>query len=553
MAPAMLMRPGPFALANRVSPDAPRRAPHSPRLPARLNVRSSTPAVVNTVDASTHRTSRVFRVLRRARVVTRAASTGGVWQWWSSADAWADDAWADDAGSDAVHSTTDVSIDGGEIEAATSDRVNFSHDNPWRTVALILGAMLVAALVHPPLASASSTLIASITANVVTPAILVGSYPAVSYIVAGVNAWATNAVGVAATLVSSAASAGAGYAAASARARVEMDALRTEIAHIKRDVAASFGAGPGVQSAAVVASAAGAGVGTAASASTVEDANVNAAVATATATGDQPVVDAERRARVEAELADLRRQLARLRAVWTPEADEVVDDAGAEVADGTDVGGGSSPAVAVDVAGDVDWGAVAKSRALWSPGADDSSGAGSSSSLALGADDSTDGTIVVGAAAMDEDTAARIAAELAALKLELAGVRASTAADHSSVPAGETADIADADAAGGEMAGSGSGARPGVGGSGPGAGSVDWAALAKSRAVWSPSDDDGDGTEVDVDGVASSGGPTALGSAAGSAVASEDAERVRLLEEDLMWRRRMGMRENAQDDQPLGH
>jgi ribosomal protein L29 len=260
-------------------------------------------------------------------------------------------------------------------------------------------------------------------------------------------------------------------------------------------------------------------------------------------TGDQTAVDAERRARVEAELADLRRQLARLRAVWTPEADEVVDDAGAENADGTDVVGGSSPAVAVDGAGDVDWGAVAKSRALWSPGADDSSGAETSSSPALGADDSTDGKIVVGAAAMDEDTAARIAAELAALRSELAGVRASTAADHSSVPAGET----DADAAGGETAG------PGVGGSGPGSGSVDWAALAKSRAVWSPSDDDGDGTEVDVVGVASSDGSTALGSSAGAAVASEDAERSRLLEEDLMWRRRMGMRENAQDDQPLGH
>ena len=282
--------------------------------------------------------------------------------------------------------------DGGEIEAAASDRVNFGHDNPWRTVALILGAMLIAALVHPPLASASSTLIASITANVVTPAILVGSYPAVSYLVAGVNAWATNAVGVAATLVSSAASAGAGYAAASARARVEMDALRTEIAHIKRDVAASFGAVvPGVQSA-VVDAGAGAGVGTAASASTVEDANVNAAAATASVTEDPPAVDAERRARVEAELADLRRQLARLRAVWTPEADQDVDDAGAENADGTDVGGGSSPAVAVDVTGDVDWGAVAKSRALWSPGADDSSGAETSSSspAALGASDGCD-------------------------------------------------------------------------------------------------------------------------------------------------------------------
>ena len=266
------------------------------------------------------------------------------------------------------------------------------------------------------------------------------------------------------------------------------------------------------------------------------------------------MVDAERRARVEAELADLRRQLARLRAVWTPEADEIDDviDAGPEVADGTDVGGGSSPAVAVDVAGDVDWAAVAKSRALWSPGADDSSGAetSSTSSPAPGASaGETDGTIVVGAAAMDEDIAARIATELAALRSELAGVRASTAADHSSVPAGETADIA----AGGETAGSGAGPGPGVGGSGPGAGSVDWAALAKSRAVWSPSDDNGDGTEVDDIGVASADGSTALGSSAGSAVASEDAERSRLLEEDLMWRRRMGMRENAQDDQPLGH
>ena len=109
-------------------------------------------------------------------------------------------------------------------------------------------------------------------------------------------------------------------------------------------------------------------------------------------TEDPPAVDAERRARVEAELADLRRQLARLRAVWTPEADEDVDDAGAENADGTDVGGGSSPAVAVDVTGDVDWGAVAKSRALWSPGADDSSGAETSSSspAAPGASDGCD-------------------------------------------------------------------------------------------------------------------------------------------------------------------
>ena len=66
---------------------------------------------------------------------------------------------------------------------------------------------------------------------------------------------------------------------------------------------------------------------------------------------------------------------------------------------------------------------------------------------------------------MDEDTAARIAAELAALKLELAGVRASTAADHSSVPAGETADDrggwGDGGRGGGGTRGRGFGARVG--------------------------------------------------------------------------------------------
>ena len=92
------------------------------------------------------------------------------------------------------------------------------------------------------------------------------------------------------------------------------------------------------------------------------------------------------------------------------------------------------------------------------------------------------------------------------------------------------------------MGGVGSGAREA---SGP----VDWAALAKSRALWSPSDDDdGDGDD-DVDAEA------ARGESRASAVDGfgETGERARLLEEDAAWRRRLGMTENAQDDQPLGH
>ena len=93
----------------------------------------------------------------------------------------------------------------------------------------------------------------------------------------------------------------------------------------------------------------------------------------------------------------------------------------------------------------------------------------------------------------------------------------------------------------GDLGGVGSGAREA---SGP----VDWAALAKSRALWSPSDDDDDdGDDVDAE--------AARGESRASAVDGfgETGERARLLEEDAAWRMRLGMTENAQDDQPLGH
>ena len=198
--------------------------------------------------------------------------------------------------------------------------------NPWRTVALVLGAMLVAALVHPPLASASSTLIAAVAANVVAPVGVL--YPAATYIAAGAQAWANNAVGVVGTLVSSAASAGAGYAAASARARAEMEELRAEIAVI-REAAAAVGisAVRAVVNPAVVISASE-------PRPAIAEETRGAVVPT-----EDPVVAAER-ASAEAELADLRRQLARLRAVWTPNDDD--DDEGDDAGE-RGVGGGAPP------------------------------------------------------------------------------------------------------------------------------------------------------------------------------------------------------------------
>ena len=146
--------------------------------------------------------------------------------------------------------------------------------------------------------------------------------------------------------------------------------------------------------------------------------------------------------------------------------------------------------------------------------------------------------------AIDEEEAARISAELVALRAELAGVRG--------------------------FSGVSSGLRsPGPGGSGDlgqvvgeastveeASDPVDWATLAKSRALWSPgldgddtAGDDAEAARGDSPGTAARGG---FGETAGAA-ASETAERVRLLEEDAAWRRRLGMTENAQDDQPLGH
>ena len=236
--------------------------------------------------------------------MSRAASAGGLWRLWPFAHAWAVDAPTIEA--DAA----------GDSPGADQQQQQLRGDatNPWRTVALVLGAMLVAALVHPPLASASSTLIAAVAANVVAPVGVL--YPAATYIAAGAQAWANNAVGVVGTLVSSAASAGAGYAAASARARAEMEELRAEIAGIREAAAAV-----GISAAAAVGNPA---VGISAAVG-MSVSNTRPAIAEETRGAvvptEDPVVAAER-ASAEAELADLRRQLARLRAVWTPDVDD---------------------------------------------------------------------------------------------------------------------------------------------------------------------------------------------------------------------------------------
>ena len=89
MPPAILAsaraRPRPLVLARRVSPDAPRAAP---RLPARRPVE---PIAVR--GAPLVRVDGVRGVRRRgSRIVSRAASAGGLWRLWPFAHAWAVDA-----------------------------------------------------------------------------------------------------------------------------------------------------------------------------------------------------------------------------------------------------------------------------------------------------------------------------------------------------------------------------------------------------------------------------------------------------------------------------
>ena len=518
MPPAILAsaraRPRPLVLARRVSPDAPRAAPRLPaRLPARRPVE---PIAVR--GAPLVRVDGVRGVRRRgSRIVSRAASAGGLWRLWPFAHAWAVDAPTIEA---------DAAGDSPGADQQQQQQLRGDATNPWRTVALVLGAMLVAALVHPPLASASSTLIAAVAANVVAPVGVL--YPAATYIAAGAQAWANNAVGVVGTLVSSAASAGAGYAAASARARAEMEELRAEIAGI-REAAAAVGISAAV------------GMSVSNTRPAIAEETRGAVVPT-----EDPVVAAER-ASAEAELADLRRQLARLRAVWTPDDDDEGDegdDAGewgvagdAEGVSKRDGGDGvtrvSSTAAAagsVDAraAGVSDWRATAKSRAAWSPSVDDDDDAEAAASSP--ASSSSSSSSFHSSSAIDEEEAARIAAEIVALRAELAGVRGVGASS-------------------GAVPGAGSGDFGGVRSVAEASGPVDWAALAKSRALWSPSDD-GDGGDDD-DGDAGS----ARGESRASAVDGfgETGERARLLEEDVAWRRRLGMTENAQNDQPLGH
>ena len=539
MAPAILASARawaqPLALARRVSPDAPRAAP---RRPARLPARRPVEPIIAVRGAPSVRVYGVRGVRRRgSRVVSRAASAGGVWRLWPFAHAWA----VDDP---TIEADAAGDSPGADQHQQQQQQQRGDETNPWRTVALVLGAMLVAALVHPPLASASSTLIAAVAANVVAPVGVL--YPAATYIAAGAQAWANNAVGVVGTLVSSAASAGAGYAAASARARAEMEELRAEIAVI-REAAAAVGisATSAVVNPAVVISASE-------PRPAIAEETRGAVVPT-----EDPVVAAER-ASAEAELADLRRQLARLRAVWTPDDDDEDDDdegddagewgvagdaEGVSKRDGGDgvtrVSSTAAAAGSVDAraAGVSDWRATAKSRAAWSPSVNDDDDAEAeaaasspASAASSPASSSSSSSSFHSSSAIDEEEAARIAAEIVALRAELAGVRGVGASS-------------------GAVPGAGSGDFGGVRSVAEASGPVDWAALAKSRALWSPSDDDDD--DDDDGGDAGS----ARGESRASAVDGfgETGERARLLEEDAAWRRRLGMTENAQDDQPLGH
>ena len=476
--------------------------------------------------------------------MSRAASAGGLWRLWPFAHAWAVDAPTIEA--DAAGDSP-----GADQQQQQQQQHRGDATNPWRTVALVLGAMLVAALVHPPLASASSTLIAAVAANVVAPVGVL--YPAATYIAAGAQAWANNAVGVVGTLVSSAASAGAGYAAASARARAEMEELGAEIAGIREAAAAV-----GISAAAAVGNPA---VGISAAVG-MSVSNTRPAIAEETRGAvvptEDPVVAAER-ASAEAELADLRRQLARLRAVWTPDVDDEDDDEDDDEGDeGNDAGewgvagdaegvskrdGGdgvtrvSSTAAAagsVDAraAGVSDWRATAKSRAAWSPSVNDDDDAEAEAAASSPASGVLVLVLVLFLSLVVGDRRGRGGAHRRGDRRAQGGARGRSR--RRGVVRGRPRGWVGGFWRRPVRRGGVRSRRLG------GAGQIPRAVVPLGRRRRRRRRGD-------------------AGSARGESRASavdgfgETGERARLLEEDVAWRRRLGMTENAQNDQPLGH
>ena len=401
------------------------------------------------------------------------------------------------------------------------------------------------------LVGAGASLAASLTASI-TPVVFLANGAAVTNAAAavsgGLNAWAANAASVAVTAVASGASGAVGYSVAAARARAEMAALRAELEELRRVVGETAGAietrmnerrsekteamtseGQPAEETTIGVTIATGKIESGGESSSLEevdwaalaksravwsppgrdepearasahaspdDVPFSAAVAAPAGPAETPRarvppsdpadVDAARRAALAAEIEELRARLARVRAVDAAAADADADDAAASLRFGDDERSASN--------------ALSKEEA---------SSASSSASSASSRE------------------RADAAEALAALREELAELRRAKSSEASD------------DAA------------PTDGAAGAAADVVDWAALAKSRAVWSPPEGRGGGgagartaeESRDEDGSAEAASEASAEAAARAGADALDAE-------DAEWRRRL--REGASKPKPRG-
>ena len=404
------------------------------------------------------------------------------------------------------------------------------------------------------LVGAGASLAASLTASI-TPVVFLANGAAVTNAAAavsgGLNAWAANAASVAVTAVASGASGAVGYSVAAARARAEMAALRAELEELRRVVGETAGA---------------------------IETRMN-----------------ERRSERTAEASNV------------PEGQQAEETTiGVTIATGKIESGGESSSLE-----EVDWAALAKSRAVWSPPGRDEPEARASAHASP--DDVPFSAAVAAPAGPAETPRARVppsdpadvdaarraalAAELEELRARLARVRAVDAADAdadaddaaaslrfgddersasnalskeeassasssaSSASSRERADAAEALAAlraelaelrRAKSSEASDDAAPTDGAAGAAADVVDWAALAKSRAVWSPPEGRGGGGAGarTAEGSRDEDGSAEAASEAAAEAAAARAGADALDAEDAEWRRRL--REGASKPKPRG-
>ena len=379
---------------------------------------------------------------------------------------------------------------------------------------------------------------------------------------------ASQTVSLAGAAVASAASGALGYAAAAEKASAEMAVLRLELGELRVAVATAAAAArrsgengeaaaaadvPKLDAARVdgVLAALGAKVATA-TAETEESVESETETENETDALLRVIADAEASARLDddpqaihdakaAELAELRTKLARLRAVWAPELDDMAPS-------------GSAGAGDARRDEEVDWNARARSNAVWTPpgatpsrarvGADEKDVTKSDGFVADESvkryDDWTDKSAYGQA---DSETRAATLKALADARADLAALRLAKLSDEERsvldvpvTPGSLEARLEFADA------------------------STDYASIAKARALWSPgAPGDAPGDAGGDAGAATSASfrlkkrdfdadEAAERRAAGAS--DEAAETARLEAEDRAWRRRLRM--DAASEDPFG-